>query len=72
MSVSVLYIDALEVNGPFLGENTTSRVTIDENDHPYGIFTLQISMPSFGGNESYIEVEERPQFSVEMVVERKG
>jgi len=72
LSAEMLDVESSQTNLPRLLGPVSARVTIHENDHPYGLFVLRSAGPGGSNELSRIDVEERPQLSLELVVERQG
>ncbi|XP_039258016.2 adhesion G-protein coupled receptor V1-like isoform X1 [Styela clava] len=72
INVSVIDIDSMETNRPLIVGNKESNIRIKQNDSPHGMFTIHSSVSTPEDNGMIIEAEERPQLSLEMIVERKG
>lgn len=68
----MISVDSTALNQPSVMGNGEAKVTIKENDFPYGVFTLRSSSAGSKDDGKSVEAEERPQLSLEMVVERKG
>ena len=61
-----------EATYPSINPPSSCRVTIAENDHPYGLFVLKSHDYKIVNGEIIVEVEERPKLSLELTVERQG
>ncbi|CAK8694047.1 unnamed protein product [Clavelina lepadiformis] len=74
LNVNMLDVESDLINLPAIKAPSTSRITIEENDHPYGFFYLtdQDGNRRSDVEDKPVEVEERPQLSLEMVVKRAG
>ena len=60
-----------ESDRPMITSPSSSRITIQENDYPYGLFVLRGQGEKI--NDSIVvKIEEKPKLSVELVVEREG
>jgi len=59
-------------NSPFLGELRNATVTIAANDDTYGAFTVYSDSPLAMQDGHVIEVEERQNLAVDLIVERQG
>jgi len=61
-----------ESNIPMITSPSNSRITIQENDYPYGLFVLNSGQGERINNTLVVKVEERPKLSLELIVERQG
>jgi hypothetical protein len=59
-------------NTPYLGETRNATVTILANDDTYGAFTVYSDSPLASDGGHVIQVEEKENLAVELVVERQG
>ncbi|XP_053406315.1 adhesion G-protein coupled receptor V1-like [Mercenaria mercenaria] len=59
-------------NTPYLGETRNATVTILANDDTYGAFTVYSNSPLSSENGHVIQVEEKENLAVELIVERQG
>ncbi|XP_060082724.1 adhesion G-protein coupled receptor V1-like [Ylistrum balloti] len=57
---------------PTLGSQNKATVKIVKNDNAYGIFTLFSDSPAGSDSGHYLPVEEKPQYAVDLIVERQG
>ena len=61
-----------DANQPMINQPSSSRITIEENDYPYGKFVLTGQGGIMSNGSLMLKVEERPNLSLELVVERQG
>ncbi|KAL4228132.1 hypothetical protein ACF0H5_013567 [Mactra antiquata] len=59
-------------NTPYLGELRNATVTILANDDTYGAFTIYSDSPLSSDNGHRIQVEEKDNLAVDLIVERQG
>ncbi|XP_069137444.1 adhesion G-protein coupled receptor V1-like isoform X2 [Argopecten irradians] len=57
---------------PTLGSQDKATVQIMKNDNAYGIFTVFSDSPAGSDGGHYLPVEEKPQYAVDLIVERQG
>ncbi|XP_066038594.1 adhesion G-protein coupled receptor V1 [Chamaea fasciata] len=68
LKVELLNISANLKNQPTLGQPNTSIVTIMMNGDAFGVFKIYSVSPN--ATEKYVEVEERPQANVQLMIHR--
>lgn len=68
LKVELLNISASLKNQPTIGQPNTSIVTIMMNGDAFGVFKIYSVSPN--ATEKYIEVEERPQANVQLMIHR--
>lgn len=68
LKVELLNISASLKNQPTIGQPNTSIVTIMMNGDAFGVFKIYSVSPN--ATEKYIEVEERPQATVQLMIHR--
>ncbi|XP_075398780.1 adhesion G-protein coupled receptor V1 [Tenrec ecaudatus] len=59
-------------NQPTIGHPNTSTVVIALNGDAFGVFVIYSISPNTSEDGSYIEVQEQPQSTVEMMIHRTG
>ncbi|XP_052793587.1 adhesion G-protein coupled receptor V1-like [Mya arenaria] len=59
-------------NSPYLGDLRNATVTIQANDDTYGAFTVYSDSPLATDEGHLIQVEERQNYAVDLIVERQG
>uniref|UniRef100_A0A674GVY7 Adhesion G protein-coupled receptor V1 n=1 Tax=Taeniopygia guttata TaxID=59729 RepID=A0A674GVY7_TAEGU len=70
LKVELLNISASLKNQPTIGQPNTSTVIIMMNGDAFGVFRIYSVSPNATENGLYIEVEERPQASVQLMIHR--
>ncbi|OWK61600.1 G-protein coupled receptor 98, partial [Lonchura striata] len=70
LKVELLNISASLKNQPTIGQPNTSTVIIMMNGDAFGVFKIYSVSPNATENGLYIEVEERPQASVQLMIHR--
>ncbi|XP_045141134.1 adhesion G-protein coupled receptor V1 [Echinops telfairi] len=59
-------------NQPIIGQPNTSTVVIALNGDAFGVFVIYSISPNTSEDGSYVEVQEQPQTTVEMMIHRTG
>ncbi|XP_048838820.1 adhesion G-protein coupled receptor V1 [Brienomyrus brachyistius] len=72
LRADLINLTAVSKNMPSVGQPNTARVTIAMNGDAFGIFLLYSLNPSATRNGLYLEVNEEPNTSVSLVIERRG
>ncbi|XP_062371958.1 adhesion G-protein coupled receptor V1 [Sardina pilchardus] len=72
LSVSLVNMTVEEKNLPTVGQPDSALVTINMNGDAFGVFVLYILHPEATDDRLYLEVNEGPQTSVLLVIERTG
>ncbi|NXO67952.1 GPR98 protein, partial [Phainopepla nitens] len=70
LKVELLNISASLKNQPTIGQPNTSTVTIMMNGDAFGVFKIYSVSPNATEKGLYIEVEERPQANVQLMIHR--
>uniref|UniRef100_U3K352 Adhesion G-protein coupled receptor V1 n=1 Tax=Ficedula albicollis TaxID=59894 RepID=U3K352_FICAL len=70
LKVELLNISASLKNQPTVGQPNTSTVTIMMNGDAFGVFKIYSVSPNATEKGLYIEVEERPQANVQLMIHR--
>ncbi|NXI47503.1 GPR98 protein, partial [Galbula dea] len=70
LNVELLNISASFKNQPTIGQPNTSTVIIMMNGDAFGVFKIYSVSPNTTGEGLYVEVEERPQTSVQLMIHR--
>ncbi len=55
-----------------LGDQAESFVTIEANDKAHGMFKVYSADPQASNDGHLVAVQERSQYSVELIIERQG
>nr|XP_033775700.1 adhesion G-protein coupled receptor V1 [Geotrypetes seraphini] len=75
-TVSLLSVELMDSstslrNQPTIGQPNISTVVIMMNGDAFGVFLMYILSPNATNNGLYIEIEEQPQTTLQLVIERK-
>ncbi|NWX37327.1 GPR98 protein, partial [Notiomystis cincta] len=70
LKVELMNISASLKNQPTIGQPNTSTVTIMMNGDAFGVFKIYSVSPNATEKGLYIEVEERPQANVQLMIHR--
>ncbi|MGH0186896.1 UNVERIFIED_CONTAM: hypothetical protein FKN15_023214 [Acipenser sinensis] len=72
LRVDLVNITATAQNRPSIGLTDTARVTIAMNGDAFGVFLIYSTSPNATKGGLYLEVQEEPQNTVLLVIERRG
>nr|XP_040129297.1 LOW QUALITY PROTEIN: adhesion G-protein coupled receptor V1 [Ictidomys tridecemlineatus] len=72
LEVHLMNITATFENQPTIGQPNTSTVTIALNGDAFGVFVIYSISPNTSEDGLFVEVQEQPQTSVELVIHRTG
>ncbi|XP_058132092.1 adhesion G-protein coupled receptor V1 [Dasypus novemcinctus] len=72
LEVHLMNITASFKNQPTIGQPNTSTVVIALNGDAFGVFMIYSISPSASEDGLYVEVQEEPQTTVELMIHRKG
>lgn len=72
LEVHLMNITASFKNQPTIGQPSTSTVVIALNGDAFGVFVIYSISPNTSEDGLYVEVQEQPQTTVEMVIHRTG
>lgn len=72
LEVRLMNITASFKNQPTIGQPNTSTVVIALNGDAFGVFMIYSISPNTSEDGLYVEVQEQPQSTVEMVIHRTG
>ena len=72
LEVHLMNITASFKNQPTIGQPNTSTVVIALNGDAFGVFVIYSISPNTSEDGLYVEVQEQPQTTVEMVIHRTG
>lgn len=70
--IEVISPDGSDKYPPTLGSLDKATVKIMKNDNAYGIFTVFSDSPAGSDSGHILPVEEKPQYAVDLIVERQG
>ncbi|XP_069081373.1 adhesion G-protein coupled receptor V1 [Pleurodeles waltl] len=71
LRVELINMSVTSKNQPSVGEPNTSTVVIMMNGDAFGVFLIYSINPNVTGKGLYVEVQEQPQTTVELVIERR-
>ncbi|KAM8960806.1 adhesion G-protein coupled receptor V1 [Pelodytes ibericus] len=71
LEVKLLNISPSLKNQPTIGQPNTSEVVIMMNGDAFGVFVIYNLSPNASDKGHYVEVEEQPQITVQLVIERR-
>ncbi|XP_054544211.1 adhesion G-protein coupled receptor V1 isoform X2 [Talpa occidentalis] len=72
LEVHLMNITASFNNQPTIGEPNTSTVVIALNGDAFGVFVIYSISPNTSEDGLYVEVQEQPQTTVELMIHRTG
>uniref|UniRef100_A0A8C3XBP1 Adhesion G-protein coupled receptor V1 n=1 Tax=Catagonus wagneri TaxID=51154 RepID=A0A8C3XBP1_9CETA len=72
LEVHLMNITASFKNQPTIGQPNTSTVVIALNGDAFGVFMIYSISPNTSENGTYVQVQEQPQSTVEMMIHRIG
>ncbi|XP_076995276.1 adhesion G-protein coupled receptor V1 [Tamandua tetradactyla] len=72
LEVQLMNITASFKNQPTIGQPNSSSVVIALNDDAFGVFMIYSISPSASEDGAYVEVQEQPQTTVELMIHRTG
>lgn len=70
LNVALINISASSENQPVIGQPNTSTVVIQMNGDAFGVFVLYSISPNTTENGLYVEVQEWPQNTVQLMIHR--
>uniref|UniRef100_A0ABM5FTD0 Adhesion G-protein coupled receptor V1 isoform X1 n=1 Tax=Pogona vitticeps TaxID=103695 RepID=A0ABM5FTD0_9SAUR len=70
LNVALINISASTENQPVIGQPNTSTVVIQMNGDAFGVFVIYSISPNTTENGLYVEVQEWPQNSVQLMIHR--
>ncbi|XP_066129903.1 adhesion G-protein coupled receptor V1 [Saccopteryx bilineata] len=72
LEVHLMNITASFENQPIIGQPNTSTVVIALNGDAFGVFVIYSISPNTSEDGLYVEVQEQPQTTVELLIHRTG
>uniref|UniRef100_A0A8C8RXK2 Adhesion G-protein coupled receptor V1 n=1 Tax=Pelusios castaneus TaxID=367368 RepID=A0A8C8RXK2_9SAUR len=71
LKVELMNTSASLKNQPTIGQPNTSTVVIMMNGDAFGVFVIYVVSPNATEKDLYVEVEERPQTKVQLMIHRR-
>ncbi|XP_039615272.1 adhesion G-protein coupled receptor V1 [Polypterus senegalus] len=72
LAVNLLNISSSPKNKPSIGQPDRANITIAMNGDAFGVFLIYSTSPNATERGLYLEVQEQPQTTVYLVIERRG